>query len=647
VTLLFPVVFFVLLELGLRWSGYGPNLALFITDVQNGKQYHLMNPEVKSRYFYRVPFSPSTSTDYFLVPKPAGTFRIICLGGSTTVGFPYYYNTSFSSFLRDRLRLVFPERKIEVINLGMTATNSFTTLDMAREVVDYEPDLVIVYDGHNEFYGALGVASNESMGRARWLQLLSLKVIRLKTVLLLRDLLGKAATLVSGPPPDTRGLGMMAKLARDRTIPYGSPLYQRALETWRANLADLTEVFRDHGVPLIMGTQVSNLRDLKPFVSTLPDEWTPARREQFHQLVNAGLEQGLNGRPDTAAGLFRQALALDGHHAETRYLLARSLDTLGRKGEAEAEYRLARDYDELRFRTSTDFNDVLRAFDDHGTVAVADMEAAFRAESPDSLIGKTLILEHLHPNARGYFVLAKEYARVMKHRGFLAPPEVWAARDTIPDRKFWEERNTTELDERIAGRRTEVLLSAWPFAEGIPVVDAIPPTDTLGQLADRVASAQLFWHEAHWEAVRFYYNRRDARSLEREYRTLISQLPLFDVQPYLQLARLLLDQQRIPEVRALLEASLDVKPTILACRALGDIALNAKSFEQAAKMYERTFAFPQTREEQAENGNLLAVALFRLGRREAALSRVNQVLAAKPDYLPAVQLLAEINSSSR
>ncbi len=108
VTLLFPVVFFVLLELGLRWSGYGPDLSLFITDVQNGKQYHLMNPEVKSRYFYRVPFSPSTSPDYFLVPKPAGTFRIFCLGGSTTVGFPYYYNTSFSSFLRDRLRRLFP-----------------------------------------------------------------------------------------------------------------------------------------------------------------------------------------------------------------------------------------------------------------------------------------------------------------------------------------------------------------------------------------------------------------------------------------------------------------------------------------------------------------------------------------------------------
>ncbi len=67
-----------------------------------------MNPEVKSRYFARIGFNPSTSPDMFQMPKPAGTFRIFCLGGSTTVGYPYSFNVAFSSFLRDHLRGVFP-----------------------------------------------------------------------------------------------------------------------------------------------------------------------------------------------------------------------------------------------------------------------------------------------------------------------------------------------------------------------------------------------------------------------------------------------------------------------------------------------------------------------------------------------------------
>ena len=78
------------------------------------------------------------------------TFRIFCLGGSTATGYPYWYNASFSFFLKTRLKIIFPDKNIEVINLSMTAVNSFTVLDMVKELPEYEPDLILVYDGHNE-----------------------------------------------------------------------------------------------------------------------------------------------------------------------------------------------------------------------------------------------------------------------------------------------------------------------------------------------------------------------------------------------------------------------------------------------------------------------------------------------------------------
>ena len=154
-------------ELILRSVNYGPDLSLFATEVIGGRAYYIMNPDVKARYFTQVEFSPTTSADYFPVEKQEGTFRIFCLGGSTTVGFPYGYAGSFPLHLRERLRRMFPDRNIEVINLGMTATNSFTALDLATELPAYDPDLIVVYDGHNEFYGALGVASRESVGQSR------------------------------------------------------------------------------------------------------------------------------------------------------------------------------------------------------------------------------------------------------------------------------------------------------------------------------------------------------------------------------------------------------------------------------------------------------------------------------------------------
>src|SRR5438046_2339610 len=96
-TLTLPWVFLFFLELTLRVARYGPNLELFTTEEIAGKTYYVMNPDVKGRYFSTVEFSPNTSPDYFRVPKPGGTFRIFCLGGSTTAGYPYGYVGSFST----------------------------------------------------------------------------------------------------------------------------------------------------------------------------------------------------------------------------------------------------------------------------------------------------------------------------------------------------------------------------------------------------------------------------------------------------------------------------------------------------------------------------------------------------------------------
>jgi tetratricopeptide (TPR) repeat protein len=647
ITLLVPVVFFLLLEGGLRIFGYGPDLSLFITESLNGRSYHIMNPGVKNRYFSRVVFFPTTSPDYFTVPKPPGTYRIFCLGGSTTVGFPYWYNGSMSTFIRDRLRRTFPERTIEVINLGMTATNSYTVVDMARDVLDYEPDLVLVYDGHNEFYGALGVASRESMGGSRWLSRLSLRLAHLRSFLLVRDAYNAFGRLFAGSESvEARGT-LMEKLARDRTIPIGSQVYRDGLEIFSANIAELRELCSAKGVPVILGTQASNLRDLPPFVSGEPAEATPQQRLTFHASFNDGLAHWMNGSFDSALVAFTSAARLFPFHAESHYRRARCLDTLGRLEEARSAYVRARDLDELRFRTSSDFNEVIRRAADGPAPFCADIEQTFADASPGGIIGNNLILEHLHPVASGNFLIAKTYATVMRERGLLAGTDEWAARDTIPDAALWDARPLTELDERTARRRTEALVTAWPFQPEELPLEPIAAEDTIGQIADQIARGRIHWRLAHDRAVAFYATRGDTRSMEREYRAIINQLPFVDVQPYLQLAHLLLVQSRAEELREVLEQSLQVEPTILAYRALGDIALRSKNSRQAAGYYEKTFAFPQSPAEQAENGTLLAVAFFRMNDLDKAEAQARRVLALKPDHRPAVDLLSEIAATRK
>src|SRR5207247_10052298 len=58
------------------------------------------------------------------------------------------------------IRHIFAEREFEVVNLVASAINSNVILDLSYDVVDYDPDLVLVYMGHNEFYGPDGVGAS-------------------------------------------------------------------------------------------------------------------------------------------------------------------------------------------------------------------------------------------------------------------------------------------------------------------------------------------------------------------------------------------------------------------------------------------------------------------------------------------------------
>jgi tetratricopeptide (TPR) repeat protein len=642
VTLSLPLLLFAGLEVALRVAGYGHDLSLFLEHRVNGVAYFVMNPEVANRYFVRTDFNPSTSPDYFPVVKGPRSFRIFCLGGSTTVGYPYWYCGAFSSFLRQRLRATFPEKEIEVINLGLTATNSFTTLDIARELFPYQPDLIIVYDGHNEFYGALGVASNESVGVSRFFTQAYLRLIHLRIFVLLRDLGvfvgGKFRARPEAEPTGT----MMERLARGQYVPFNSNTYRISLTSFRANLEDLRELCTQHGVPLMVSSQVSNLKDQPPFYCGPSPGRTPEEQLTFNTHMNRGISLLLDGKPDSALAVLRPLLLLDSLRADIHYNLGRAYLSLRRRSEALGEFVKSRDFDQLRFRTSSDFNDAIRSLGDNSRTIFVDIERAFIDNSPDSIIGRPILLEHLHPALPGYFLMAREYARAMREHGLLATPSDWAARDTINDLSFWNDRRVTPLDELAAQRRTQILTSGWPFTDHPPRVRSIDVRDTLGQLADKLTRGTLGWLEAHQAAAQYYAQAGNPSMQAQEYLTIIDQVPLIDVQVYLRLARLLLDQQRVRELREVLVASLRVEPTILACRALGDIALRAGNAAESVEYYSRTIEFPQTAGEQVENRYLLALALSRAGKSQEAVSHLHAVLAINPEHQPSRALLASI-----
>ncbi|NND59712.1 MAG: hypothetical protein HKN49_05540, partial [Gammaproteobacteria bacterium] len=145
IALFIPILFFAVVEGGLRVLGFGEDYPLFVPFAA-APGYLQPNPDVVNRYFADPEQAPAVSIDtqFFLAEKAANGLRLFVQGGSTAAGFPYGNNASPAGLLRKRLQLSFPNQQVEVISTAMAAVNSYTLLDFADEIIAQQPDAVLI-----------------------------------------------------------------------------------------------------------------------------------------------------------------------------------------------------------------------------------------------------------------------------------------------------------------------------------------------------------------------------------------------------------------------------------------------------------------------------------------------------------------------
>src|SRR4029078_12678381 len=205
ITLAFPFILLLVLEAALIIGKYGGSTSAFVAAPLIGNDYLIPNGNVAKRYFPEEKNPPSPPRDVFLAKKPAHSMLIFVLGESSAAGFPYPHNGTFARVLKDALTDILPADTVEVINLAMAATNSYAIVDLATDVIAQHPDAVLIYGGHNEYYGALGAGSTESLGSSPSFVLLYLSAHRLKTFVLLRNGVNAILRAVRGPSGEILG----------------------------------------------------------------------------------------------------------------------------------------------------------------------------------------------------------------------------------------------------------------------------------------------------------------------------------------------------------------------------------------------------------------------------------------------------------
>lgn len=553
---LVPVLaFFGAVEGVLRAMHYGGDLSLFVRRPDLEGKYAAVNNQFAARYFVNVSMLPTPPTDRFLLSKPAHGFRVFVLGESSAAGFPYGYNGTFSRVLQDALQDVMSGDTVEVVNLGVAAINSYALRDEVEEILARQPDAVLIYAGHNEFYGALGAASVETLGAFPAFVRAYLGLQRhLRTLLLARQL---AAGLVRRLEPRTgsprASMSLMQQMVREERIPLGSPTYRRAREQFRDNLRSILTRFRAAGVPVFVGSLTSNLRDQAPLRSVaIPT--LPAAQRVFDEA--------------------RQALAR-GDRAAARRLFA-----------------YARDLDALRFRAPGEFNTIIRTIARETGAHYVPVDEAFAAASRDGIPGSELFWEHLHPNQTGYHLMGKVFFEAIEQAGFLG-----RAADTARLRSwqaYYDRMELTDFDVRFAWHQIRSLTTSWPFVEredpaGYP--GNYRPLDAADAVAfDAVNKRDPPWPRAKLELAGYYRSRGQLQRALAEYRGLMREQP--ENAPLLVLAAdiyLRLNDSR--PARELVERAYAIEPSGLTCHALGTLELGARHYDRAIALLTQSLQY--------------------------------------------------------
>ncbi len=553
IAVLSPFLFLGILEVGLRAAHYGGETPLFESPNKLHGLYLVPGRRVGARYFPRAKSPPSPPFDAFLVHKPAHGIRIFVMGESVAAGFPYLANGAFSNVIADALQDVLPSDTVEVVNLGIAATNSYTIADLAPEVIAQQPDAILIYAGHNEYYGALGVGSTETLGAVPGFVRLYLKLQRFKTFLLLRNGFGNMIGLVRGEspfgPPDPHP-SKMETVVRDQRITLGGKVYELGKRQFQSNLLVALGAFRRAGVPVFIGSTPSNLRDQRPFGS----EPSP---------------------PDSsAATMFDSA----------RGSLARS-DTV----RARSLFARARDLDLIRFRAPGEFREIVERAAAKTGAHYVPAEESFDSAARYGIPGEDLFLEHVHPNAGGYVLLGRTYFEALKREGLLKRADL----SRLAAWSEYERRmDLTPLDNRIVYHTVKTITTRWPF---LPVNaqqnyrGTYEPTDFADSLAFAVSMGTTTWAQAKVETARRFEARGQVDSALAEYAGLIRREPHSEA-GYRLAGSALLNAKQSRRAVPFLEKSYAIEPTPFTAYALGVLARQAGDPQRAITLLEQSLS---------------------------------------------------------
>jgi tetratricopeptide (TPR) repeat protein len=432
-TLIFSVIVFVTLALSLEgllaavgvepllqredpYLGFASRIPVFVPFRDSNGAAVMETAGNKLRFFNAQTFDAVKAVD---------SRRAFCVGGSTTYGRPFDDGTSFCGWLRAMLARLDPA-PWEVVNAGGISYASYRAAAVMEELAGYDPDVFVIYTGHNEFLERR--TYSRILATPDWLRASDALLRRTRSYSALRGFasslreraIGEGRTQLSGEV-DTildRSVGLDVYTRDDQ-------LRRQVLEHLRFNLERMIEIARRAGAEPILVVPASNRRDCSPFKSEFSADTSPEDRDRWWTRFDAGREALGVGHFGDARAQFEQAVVIDPRRADSLFWLGRAREADGDSRAAGRAFDRARDEDVCPLRALGVVAGIVREVAEANGVAVVDFPGILlaTAKGTGDPFGEAYFLDHVHPTIEGHRLLAAGIYDAMRSRGLVASAE--------------------------------------------------------------------------------------------------------------------------------------------------------------------------------------------------------------------------------
>ncbi len=550
--------------------------------------------------------------------KSKGTKRIFCMGGSTTYGHPYWDSTSFSGWMREFLPIVDASRKWEVINAGGISYASYRVAALMEELVQYEPDVFVIYSVHNEF---LERRTYQNMFETSMLQLHTQAVFARTRVWSLANRILKPTSESILPNIDVLN-GEVNEILNHTVGPVD---YHRDVD-WRSkvilhyetNLRRMVAIARQAGAKIVFITPTSNEKDCSPFKSEHGQNMSSEQMDQLLDIVRQSESPEIVADRKTQVTVLESLTQLDPTYADYHYRLGQAYFAIDRHADAKLAFSRAINEDVCPLRAIDEIRNSIDRVAHELRVPVVDFEQHLRhlsdVEYGHTILGESYFLDHVHPTIEVNWQLALWIIDKLQTESIVAGKRVSDV--SIADEFINAEKRVLSTVDRgsqaFALRNlAKVLHWAGKFEEAIPRA-----RDVLNIIPDD--------QESRFILARCLSNLGRKEDAIQEYRNLFASGVDYP-RAHMHFGELLAETGSMEQAKAyLLMAVLHDPKNARAFYLLGLVHLDLREFEFAAESFEESKRLVV---DNSQTLFYLAKAKVALGKHIEANSLFSKVIA--------------------